>query len=61
MNSFVPFVNYLYASASDHQGSAGSALAVAGQASADLLFAVTAVIVIIGVVVIALSLCKNHA
>lgn len=61
MNSFVPFVNCLYAAASDHQGSEGFGLAVAGQVSADLLVAVTAVILIVGVVVIALSLCKRHA
>jgi len=61
VNRFAPFVNCLYAAASDRQGSAGTWLAVAGQASADLLFAVTAVILIFGVVVIALSLCKRHA
>ena len=61
VNSFLPFVNCLYLVASDHQGSAGSGLAVAGQESADLLFAVTAVILLVGVVVIALSLGKRHA
>ena len=55
------FVNCLYAGAIDHQGSVGSGLAAASQASADLLFAVTAVILIVGVVLIALSLCKHHA
>jgi hypothetical protein len=57
----MPFVNCLYTGANDHQGSAGSGLAAASQASADLLFAVTAVILIVGVVLIALSLCKHHA
>ena len=61
MNSFLLFVNCLYAVASDHHGTAGSGLAVAGRASADLLFAVTAGILIVGVVVIALSVCKRHA
>ena len=61
MNSLVPFVSCLLPGASGHQGSTGSGLAVASEASADLLFAVTAVILIIGVVVIALSLRKHHA
>lgn len=61
MNVLVPFVNCLYAGASNHQGSASSGLAIARQASADLLCAVTVVILIVGVVLIALSLCKHHA
>ena len=47
VNSFVPVINCLYAGAIDHQGSAGSGLAAASQVSADLLFAVTAVILIV--------------
>lgn len=60
VNSFVPFVNCLDAGASDRQGSVGSGLAAASQASADLLFGVTTVILIVGVVLIVLSLCKHH-
>ena len=61
MNTVVRFVNCLYAGASEYRPSAGSGLAAARQASADLLFAVTAALVIVGVVVIVLSLCKHHA
>ena len=61
VNRFLLSVNCLYAGTSDHQRSAGSGVAVAGQASANLLFAVIAVILIVGVVVIALSVCKRHA
>ena len=60
VNSVVPLVNCLYGGASDHHGSAGSGLAAVGQASADLLFDVTAVIQIVGVVLIVLSVCKHH-
>ena len=65
MNRFAPFVSCLHADASGHQRSADfgfdSGLAAASQASADLLFAVTALILIVGVVLIALSFCKHHA
>jgi hypothetical protein len=48
----------LHAGIGDHQGSAGSAVAAATEMSAELLFAVLAVIVMFGVAVIVSSLRK---
>jgi hypothetical protein len=48
----------LHAGIRDHQGSAGSAVAAATEMSAELLFAVLAVIVLFGVAIVVSSLGK---
>jgi hypothetical protein len=58
VNILISFSNCLYAGVSDYQESAGSGLAAATQASADLLLGVATAILIIGVALIACSLTK---